>query len=107
MSAVTTMPNASAISRLISKRGFQKALEGTTRIPGYHIFTEGFKVENGMSSVLVSYQFGTWSSKDFAAASERRDAVMKEIAALLRDKGYEVLTSALQPSLISVKKVVA
>jgi hypothetical protein len=104
MSTILTMPNASAISRMISKAGFKKSSEGTTRIPGYHLFTEGFKVENGSSSVLVRYEFGSWSRE---GAAVRRDEVMAGIVALLRDKGFDVATSALQPNLLLIKKAVA
>jgi len=98
------MPNASSISRMISSAGFQKSSEGTTRIPGYHVFTEGFKVENASSSVLVRYEFGSWSRE---GASDRRDQVMAGIVALLTYKGFDVTASALQPNLVLVKKAVA
>lgn len=98
------MPNASSISRMISSAGFQKSSEGTTRIPGYHVFTEGFKVENASSSVLVRYEFGSWSRE---GALDRRDQVMAGIVALLTDKGFDVTASALQPNLVLVKKAVA
>jgi hypothetical protein len=107
MSTTLTMPNAATVSRMISKAGFRKSFEGTTRIPGYHVFTEGFKVEVGMSSVLVRYEFSSSIGDDRAAANARRDEVMPAIAALLIGKGFDVTTSALQPSLLQVKKAVA
>lgn len=107
MNALSTRPNASAISRMISSAGFRKASEGTTRIPGYHVFTEGFKVENGSASVRVRYEFASSNRNDLGAAKIRRDEVMTAIVALLRSKGYEVITSALQPDFILVKKAVA
>ena len=106
MNAVSTKPNASAVSRLIAKRGFKRSVESTTRIAGYHLFSEGYKVESGSSSVLVRYVKGDWSQKD-PDANSRRDANMKEIAALLTDKGFDVTVSMLQPDLILVKKAVA
>jgi hypothetical protein len=104
MNTVSLKPNASAISRMISSAGFEKSSVGKTRIRGYHVFTEGFQVENGSSSVLVRYEFGTWSREGAAA---RRDQVMAGIVALLRDKGFDVTTSALQPNLLLIKKAVA
>ena len=76
------MANASSISRMISSAGFQKSSEGTTRIPGYHVFTEGFKVENGSSSVLVRYEFGSSVRSNYEAANVRRDQVMAYVALL-------------------------
>jgi hypothetical protein len=104
MYAVSLKPNASAISRMISSAGFAKSTEAKTKIRGYHLFSEGFHVENGSSSVLVRYEFGTWSRVGSAA---RRDQVMAGIVALLRDKGFDVTSSALQPSVLLVKKAVA
>jgi len=89
---------------MISSAGFKKSSEGTTRVPGYHLFTEGFTVENGSSSVLVRYEFGSWSRE---GASDRRDQVMAGIVALLANKGFDVTASALQPNLVLVKKAVA
>jgi hypothetical protein len=105
--SVATMPNAATVSRMISKAGFRKALEGTTRIPGYHVFTEGFKVEVGMSSVLVRYEFSSSIGDDRAAANARRDEVMPAIASLLTGKGFDVTSSELQPNLLMIKKAVA
>ena len=104
MNAVSLKPNASAISRMISSAGFKKSTEAKTKIRGYHLFSEGFHVENGSSSVLVRYEFGTWSRE---GAADRRDQVMAGIVALLRDKGFDVTTSALQPNLLLIKKAVA
>ena len=101
MSTTSTMPNAATVSRMISKAGFRKALEGTTRIPGYHLFTEGFTVESGSSSVLVRYEFGSWSRE---GAADRRDQTMAGIAALLTGKGFDVTASALQPNLLLINK---
>jgi hypothetical protein len=98
------MPNASSISRMISSAGFKKSSEGTTRVPGYHLFTEGFTVKNGSSSVVVHYEFGSWSRE---GASDRRDQVMAGIVALLTNKGFDVTYSALQPNFLLIKKAVA
>jgi hypothetical protein len=104
MSTISTMPNASAISRILSNAHFIKSTEAKTKIRGYHLFSEGFHVENGSSSVLVRYEFGTWSREGAAA---RRDEAMAGIVALLRGKGFDVTTSALQPNLLLIKKAVA
>lgn len=101
MNPVALKPNASSISRMISKAGFKKSSEGTTRIPGYHLFTEGFKVENASSFVLVQYEFGSWSRE---GAVDRRDEDMAGILALLRDKGFDVTAS---PNSLRIKKAVA
>ena len=101
------MANASSISRMISSAGFQKSSEGTTRIPGYHIFTEGFKVENASSSILVRYEFGSSARSNYEAVSLRRDQAMTGIVALLTNKGFDVTTSALQPNVVLVNKAVA
>jgi len=104
MKTVSLKVNASSISRMISSAGFKKSSEGTTRVPGYHLFTEGFTVESGSSSVLVRYEFGSWSREGAAA---RRDETMAGIAALLTGKGFDVTASALQPNLLLVNKAVA
>ena len=105
--SVATMPNAATVSRMISKAGFRKSFEGTTAIAGYHTFTEGFKVESGMSSVLVRYEFSSSFGDDRTSANARRDEVMPAIAALLTSKGFDVTASALQPNLLLIKKAVA
>lgn len=106
MSTISIKPNAAAVSRMIAKRGFKRSVESTTRIAGYHLFSEGYKVESGANAVLVRYVKGDWSHKD-PDANSRRDANMKEIALLLTENGFDVTVSMLQPDLILVKKAVA
>jgi len=107
MSTTSTMPNAAAISRILSKAGFKKSTEATTRVRGYHLTSEGFRVVSGSSSALVYYEFGDWAHKNWDAISDRRADAFARMIVLLTDKGFDVTTSALQPSVLLVKKAVA
>lgn len=107
MNALDLKPNAAAISRILSKAGFKKSTEATTRVRGYHLTSEGFRVVSGSSSALVYYEFGDWAHKNWDAISDRRADAFARMIVLLTDKGFDVTTSALQPSVLLVKKAVA
>ena len=107
MSTISTKPNAASISRILSKAGFKKSTSGATRIRGYHLTSEGFRVVSGSSSALVYYEFGNWAHKNWDAISDRRSDAFARMIVLLTDKGFDVTSSALQPSVLLVKKAVA
>jgi len=107
MNPVSTKPNAATISRILSVAGFDKSSESTTRIRGYHLIGEGFRVVSGSSSVLVYYEFGTWAHKHWDAIAARRTEAFARMTTVLADKGFDVVTSPSQPSVIFVVKAVA
>ena len=107
MTTIAIKPNAATISRILSVAGFKKSTNATTRIRGYHLTSEGFRVVNGSSSALVYYEFGDWAHKNWDAIYDRRADAFARMIALLTDKGFDVTHSALQPSVLLVKKAVA
>lgn len=107
MNAVATKPNAATISRILSNAHFIKSTEATTRIRGYHLTSEGFRVVSGSTSVLVYYEFGDWAHKNWDAIADRRADAFARMIVLLTNKGFDVTHSALQPSVLQIKKVVA
>jgi len=107
MIKVSTHPNAATISRILSNAGFKKSTNATTRIRGYHLTSEGFRVVSGSSSTLVYYEFGNWAHKNWDAIYDRRADAFARMIVLLTDKGFDVTSSALQPSVLLVKKAVA
>jgi hypothetical protein len=107
MKTMTTKPNAATISRILSNAHFIKSTEATTRVRGYHLFSEGFKVQSGSSSVVITYEFGDWAHKRWDEVAARRDDAFVRMTSILTGKGYEVSTSSLAPSVLVVKKAVA
>jgi len=107
MSTISTMPNASAISRILSNAHFIKSTEATTRVRGYHLTSEGFRVVAASHSARVYYEFGDWAHKRWDEVAARREEAFARMTSLLINKGYEVSTHALQPSVLVVKKAVA
>lgn len=107
MNAVDTKPNAAAISRILSNAHFIKSHESATQVRGYHHVTEGFRVVSGSASVLVYYEFGDWAHKNWDAIADRRADAFARMTVLLTNKGFDVTHSALQPSVLQIKKVVA
>ena len=107
MNAVATKPNAATISRILSNAHFIKSTEATTRVRGYHLTSEGFRVVAASHSALVYYEFGDWAHKRWDEVAARREDAFARMTSLLTDKGYEVSTNALQPSVLMVKKAVA
>jgi hypothetical protein len=107
MTTVATKPNAATISRILSNAHFIKSTEATTRIRGYHLTSEGFRVVSGSSSVLVYYEFGDWAHKNWDAIADRRADAFARMIVLLTNKGFDVTHSALQPSVLQIKKAVA
>jgi hypothetical protein len=107
MNAVATKPNAATISRILSNAHFIKSTEATTRVRGYHLTSEGFKVQSRSACVAISYEFGDWAHKRWDEVAARRDDAFARMTSLLSSKGYEVSTSSLAPSVLIVKKAVA
>jgi len=107
MTTVAIKPNAATISRILSNAHFIKSTEATTRIRGYHLTSEGFRVVTASDSALVYYEFGDWAHKNWDAISDRRADAFARMIVLLTNKGFEVTHHALQPSVLVVKKAVA
>jgi hypothetical protein len=107
MTTVAIKPNAATISRILSNAHFIKSTEATTRIRGYHLTSEGFRVVAASDSALVYYEFGDWAHKNWDAISDRRADAFARMIVLLTNKGFEVTHHALQPSVLVVKKAVA
>lgn len=98
------MTNAQAISRIIKKTGIRKSETGTTRIPGYHITSEGFVVTQSGSSVVINYEKGDWNRHDdkYDMRFENAKEIIKKV---LTDKGYEVKEWNNWNSIFIVRKV--
>lgn len=83
-------PTASGVSAALRKAGFERSQTRTTRIPGWHDYTEGYRVRNwGEGEIRVEHETGSRISLD-ASAIRRRDAKFAEYAKALRARGWNV-----------------
>lgn len=84
--------NAASISKIINKTGLPKASSGTTRIRGYHHFSEGYKATTGYESkcIVITYESGSSMRFDADEFTANKRYAFAKIAELMTSKGYQV-----------------
>jgi acyl-CoA synthetase (AMP-forming)/AMP-acid ligase II len=92
---------ASTISRIIGKAGIKKSEESKTKIRGYHLFSEGYKVTESSSYIWINYVRGDKTSVSYV---ENRENAKTKIIETLTTKGYTVHETS---GLLAVLKVSA
>ena len=82
-------PTTRGISALLRKNGFEKSTSSTTRVRGWHNYSDGFRVEDrGVGIVRVHHVSGAF--RPSAADRARSREVEEEYAEVFRQAGYAV-----------------
>jgi hypothetical protein len=81
-------PTASGVSAALRKAGFERSETRTTRIKGWHHYTEGYRVRNwGEGEIRVEHTTGSGRGPDDSA---RCREFLGKYAEALRAKGWNV-----------------
>jgi hypothetical protein len=84
-------PTASGVSAALRKAGFERSETHTTRVKGWHDYTEGYRVRSwGDGEVRVEYVTGSRLSAGSDVIRRRRDARFAAYAEALRARGWNV-----------------